>query len=182
MHGYRLSLLTTVVILAATSLGYADSFSWNVFVGSWDGVTASATYRPTKGKAFDLALTCTPNTPGAGATTCTYALPAGVDLTSGLVGPKEYAWTDQDETVTVVDLLSNGIIVTPDVEGYKTGTALDNWEVYSTVYNNSDGNWSGAFDLKVNDAWDVPEPNSLLLIGAGLLSVPWLRTRYRKRG
>jgi len=125
---------------------------------------------------FQLALTSSTTPDGV---TTFYT---GIDLTTGLVGPQTFAWADQDDTVTLVQVLANGVSVRPDFLGDTSGIpfiGLDGW--YSNVYADSGGTSIGNLSLNVVDDWDVPEPNSLLLVGAGLLSVPWLRIRYRKR-
>jgi hypothetical protein len=167
MHGLRLSLLTTVVILAVASLGYADSMI-DIKINGFDDVTASANV----GGGLTSAT-------AAGVTTFTFTNPS-FNLTAGLEGPQTLVWNDSDGGVTVVQLLANGFTVTPDYTGATSG-ALDNWAVYTTDYLNSAGDITKYLDVTVNDHWDVPEPNTLLLLGAGLLSAPWLRARYRKR-
>jgi hypothetical protein len=183
MHRYRLCLLTTVVILAVASLGYADQFvEINIIVDQRDVVTApSVSSKINKGAAVEWTLAPpTVSTAADGSTTYTFTTPQ--DLTVGLVGGLKAVWADGDDGYTLYQLTSTGFSVTTDYQGNITGLpALANWDIYSSDIHNSDGNYSGSVGVKISDHFDVPEPNSLLLLGAGFLSVPWLRARYRKR-
>jgi len=185
MHRHRLSLLATVVILAVASIGYADTISINIAIDGHDVVTAIVNNDSgvinTSSSTAPLGGTDANGNP---ISVTTFMFQSPLDLT-GWQGSTTLLWNTSETgaesgATTLFQLLPGGFSVTPDNAPLVLGTPVpltDNWLTYVAQLGGSSG-----VNVRASDVNDVPEPNTLLLLGAGFLSVPWLRVRFRKRG